>query len=247
MIKLGVTSCFMYPDLGRTVFGAKSLCYIEKDMANYLSRPGVMPILIPDLEESGLGEFLEELDGIVLEGGSDIAPQTFGEEPIENGRWPGDPYRDEYELKILDYAIRNNKPVFGICRGLQLLNVYFGGTLYQDIATQVPDAMIHRDAIIYDQLNHDISFTHGKLLERLHSDEPVMKVNTIHHQAIKDLGKNLTVQATSDNGRFIEAFTWDKARPGKVIGVQWHPEFFYNSKEKLIDEEKVYSHFLSYL
>ena len=245
MIKLGVTSCFMYPDLDRTVFGAKSLCYIEKDMANYLSRPGVMPILIPDLGEEALGEFLEELDGIVLEGGSDIAPQTFGEEPIENGRWPGDPYRDAYELKILDYSIKNDKPVFGICRGLQLMNVYFGGTLYQDIATQVPDAMIHRDAIIYDQLNHDISFTKGKLLERLHSDEPVLKVNTVHHQAIKDLGHDLTVLATSDEGRFVEAFTWDKSEPGKVIGVQWHPEFFYNSKVKLIDEEKVYCHFLS--
>lgn len=245
MIKLGVTSCFMYPDLDRTVFGAKSLCYIEKDMANYLSRPGVMPILIPDLKEKDLGEFLNELDGIVLEGGSDIAPQTFGEKPIENGRWPGDPYRDKYELRILDYAIKNDKPVFGICRGLQLMNVYFGGTLYQDIATQVPDAMVHRDAIIYDQLNHDISFTPGELLSKMYSDEQVLKVNTIHHQAIKDLGKSLTVQATSDNGRFVEAFIWDGCQPGKVIGVQWHPEFFYNSKEKLIDEEKVYSHFLS--
>ena len=247
MIRLGVTSGFMYPDPDRVVYGPKSLCYIEKEMAAYLSRSNVMPVLIPDLEEGHLRRFLDEIDGLVLQGGVDIAPDTYGETAIENGRWPGDPYRDAYELKILDYFIKNEKPVFGICRGFQLINVYFGGTLYQDIMTEVPGSLPHRDAVAYDQLNHEITFTKGGLFEWLHSGEKVMKVNTIHHQGIKKLGNDLTVQATSDHGRIIEAFTWNKYPEGKVMGVQWHPEFFFNSKDKLINEYIVYNHFLSFV
>ncbi len=246
MIRLGVTPGFMYPDPERVVYGPKHLCYIEKEMANYLARPGVMPVLIPDLEEERLWEFLDEVDGLVLQGGMDIAPETYGEKPVENSRWPGDPYRDAYELKILDYALRKDKPVFGICRGFQLMNVYFGGTLYQDIALEVPGAILHRDAVKYDQLNHEVTFIEGGLFEQWHSGQQVLKVNTIHHQGLKQLGDDLTVQATSDNGRIIEAFTWNKCNPGKVLGVQWHPEFFFNSKDPLTDAYIVYDHFLTF-
>ena len=243
MLKIGIPSCFQYPDLDRLVFGAKTLCYIEKDMARYMVRPDVMPILIPDLAAADLKRFLDELDGFVFMGGTDLAPETYQEQPI--GRWKGDPVRDEFELGIMDYAMKGEKPILGICRGHQLMNAYFGGTLYQDIQTQRPEALKHRDAQIYDQLNHEIHFTKGKLLERIHAGEKSNKVNTIHHQAIKDLGKDLEVLAISPEDGIIEAIQWKKAPEGKVMSVQWHPEFHYNSKEKLINPGLIYEVFLS--
>src|SRR5690606_5301191 len=136
---------------------------------------GVMPVLLPDLREERLMDLLSEMDGFVFQGGNDVAPQSYGEEPILEGRWMGDAYRDQYELKIMDYAVKAGKPVFGICRGLQLMNVYFGGSLYQDIATQKEDAILHRDAEQYDHLLHAISLTEGKLLDRLYGKDSPMR------------------------------------------------------------------------
>lgn len=245
MIKIGVSACFMYPDIDRIVFGPKTLAYLENDMAQYLSRPGVMPILIPDYEGERMKEFLDEMDGFVFQGGADLAPESYGEEPI--GRWKGDRYRDEYELAIMDYAIKSDKPVFCICRGFQVMNVYFGGTLYQDIETQRPDAIKHRDAIVYDRVNHEVILNKGELLDKLHEGVENPRVNSVHHQGVKDLGKDLKVLATSKDDGIIEAFTWTGAEDGKVMGVQWHPEFFHTIEDQLIDAHKVYDHFLSFI
>ncbi len=244
MIKIGISACFMYPDLDRLVFGAKSLSYMENDMVRYISRKGILPVLIPDLEEELLLDILEELDGFVLQGGVDLAPQTYGEEPI--GKWKGDAYRDQYELKILDYAIKKDKPILGICRGFQLMNAYFGGTLYQDIATQRPELNSHRSAQLYDKIKHPIVFTEGTFLSELYEDEVNLSVNTVHHQAIKHLGNDLTIYAHSDDG-LIEAFGYNKAPNGKVVGVQWHPEFSPNLGKEVIDHDRLFNAFLKHL
>jgi putative glutamine amidotransferase len=246
MLKIGVSACFLYPDTNRTVFGPKTLCYLEQDMARYLSRPGIMPILIPDLPQSELLPILREMDGFVFQGGTDISPQSYGEQPIENGRWPGDAFRDEYELHLMEYAVKAGKPVFGICRGFQLMNVYFGGTLYQDIATQFETKVQHRHALQYDQVHHDLHLIAGGLMADLHADESINRVNSVHHQAVKDLGKGLEVQARSAEDGLIEAFLWSGEAPGKIMGVQWHPEFFHNSQVALLNAEKVYEVFLGY-
>lgn len=245
-LKIGVASCFFYPDANRRIFEKKSLCYLEKDMARYLAREDVMPLLIPDLAGAALQSFLDECAGFVFQGGSDIAPETYGEKPIESGRWPGDAYRDQYELKIMDYALKKERPILGICRGFQLMNVFFGGTLYQDLLTQREDSLKHRDGELYDQLNHDIAFTSGALLEELHQGDPLRRVNSVHHQGVKDLGKDLEVLAHCPEDGLIEAFSWQGAAPGKVMGVQWHPEFFYNSKTPLSQAVPVYEKFLSF-
>lgn len=245
-IKIGVASCFMYPDVGRAVFGKKSLCYLEKDMGRFLNRENVMPVLIPDLEGEALKKFLDQCAGFVFQGGSDIAPKTYQETPIQEGKWRGDIYRDQYEFKIMDYALKNERPVLGICRGFQLMNVFFGGSLYQDLNTQKPESIAHRDAELYDQVNHAIEFSEGKLLAQLHQDDPVHHVNSVHHQGVKDLGKDLEVLAHCPEDGLVEAFHWQGAAPGKVMGVQWHPEFFYNSKTPLSKADLVYDKFLSF-
>ncbi len=241
MIKIGISSCFMYPDPQRIVFGPKSLNYLEKDMGQYISRKGVLPILIPDIENDLLDEMLSHMDAFILQGGSDLAPETYGETPI--GKWKGDVHRDQYELKIVDYAIKNSKPLLGICRGLQLMNVYFGGTLYQDIATQRPKALLHRSAELYDTLKHPIEFVKGSYLDQLYKGEIEPYVNTVHHQAIKELGKDLEVFAVSPDG-IIEAVGYGKEPVGKVLGVQWHPEFTETLGSELIDADLLYDAFL---
>ncbi len=246
MKKIGVSACFMYPDMDRTVFGPKSLSYLENDMARYLARPEIMPVLIPDLEDDVLYEFLYAMDGFVFQGGTDIAPQSYGAHNPDP-RWPGDHQRDLYELKIMEFAIQNQKPVLGICRGFQLLNVYFGGTLHQDIASHYDDKVQHRDAHHYDQLTHEVRFDRGNFLDHLHLDDPHRLVNTVHHQGIDGVASDLEVLAYSVDDHLIEAFQWKGAEEGKVLGVQWHPEFFHNHQGPLLDGDRVYDHFLRFV
>ena len=247
MLKIGISACFMYPDPSRIVFGKKTLNYLENDMARYIARKGVLPVLLPDLPEEILMDLLEEMDGFVFQGGNDLAPQSYGEEPILAGKWMGDAYRDQYELKIMDYAVKAGKPVFGICRGLQLMNVYFGGTLYQDIATQKENAIQHRDAEQYDHLLHAVSFKEGKLLDRIYGKSSPMKVNSVHHQAIKDLGKELEVWAVCPDDGIIEAIGYTGAEEGKVMAVQWHPEFSESLSEQLLDKHRLLDVFLNHV
>ncbi|WP_198439875.1 gamma-glutamyl-gamma-aminobutyrate hydrolase family protein [Pareuzebyella sediminis] len=244
MKKIGISPCFMYPDKGRSVFGHKSLSYLENDMANYVTRKGILPVLIPDVADEYLNDILSEMDGFVMQGGSDLAPETYGEKPI--GKWKGDAPRDRFELKILDYAVKNSKPVLGICRGFQLMNAYFGGTLYQDTITQKPEVDNHRCAERYDTLKHPVEFTKGTFFETLYREEKKLFVNTVHHQAIKDLGNDLEVYALSHDG-LIEAFGYTKEPPGKIMGVQWHPEFSHTIKDEIIDSDILYEAFLQHI
>lgn len=244
MIKIGITPSFMYPDIKRNVFGPKSLTYIENDMMDYVAQNGVLPVLLPDISEDRLFPILEQMNGIILQGGVDVAPESYGEKPI--GQWKGDKYRDDYELKIIDYAIKNKKPLFGICRGFQLMNVYFGGTLYQDTITQRENTNKHRDAQKYDTIRHPLIIKKGSFFEQLYEDIKDPYVNTVHHQSIKDLGENLEVWATSDDG-LIEAFGYTLEKEGKVMGVQWHPEFTPSLEGQIIDSKPIIDTFLSHV
>jgi len=234
----------MYPDPTRAVFGHKTLAYFEQDMARYLSSKGVMPILIPDLPEEGLKQFLSEMDGFVFQGGADIASKTYKEDAIENGRWPGDPYRDQYELKIMDYAFKNHKPILAICRGFQLANVYFGGSLYQDLKILTKTEVDHRSAELYDKIYHPITCTKDSLLKEIYQEDTLI-VNSVHHQGIKVLGKDLVVDAISPDDELVEAFHYKNIKDSYVVGVQWHPEFSHSLGHKVCDPSPIYQHFLN--
>lgn len=257
MIKIGVSSCFMYPDPNRAIFGPKTLLYMGYDMVHYIAQNGVMPILIPDLMDDTLFyNYLDQMDGFLFQGGTDIDPIFYGEDPI-NEECIGDHRRDAYELKILDYAIERKKPILLICRGMQLLNVYCNGTLYQDIPQLIPKAVKHRDNDLYDELTHDIEFSENSVLEKIHKGQTIKIVNSVHHQAVKKLGQNLIVEAVSPDDQIIEAIRYlgpasaDKGLKtlydqGLVMGIQWHPEFFHSMKTKTIEAAPMVSHFVEF-
>lgn len=214
---------------------------MENDMARYVARKGILPVLIPEVSPDIQLDILQEMDGFILQGGVDLAPETYGETPI--GRWKGDVHRDQYELAILDFAIKNNKPILGICRGFQLMNVYFGGKLFQDTLTQNKDKNDHRSAKLYDKISHPVEWVEGTYLAELYKADPATHVNSVHHQAIKSLGNDLEVYAYSDDG-LIEAFGYTKAPSGAVMGVQWHPEFSHTLKDKVIDPNILFQAFV---
>ena len=189
MLKIGLTPCFLYPDPERKVFSKKSLVYFEKDMASYVGSADCMPILIPDLKDQYLERFLDQLDGFILQGGSDICPASYGEKPLDQERQARDPYRDKFELKVLEYAYKKNKPILGICRGMQLINVFFKGTLYQDLLTETKTPLVHRSQEMYDKVKHTISLSKEGILSSLYEGKEKVTVNSVHHQGLKSLEK----------------------------------------------------------
>ena len=230
-LKIGISACFFHADENRPIFTGKTLQYVEQSIAHWVMSTGALAVMIPSpagdtqLGDVTLDHYAEWLDGLVLEGGSDVWPGSYGETPLQE-KWTGDRVRDVYEAALIKAFGRAGKPVFGVCRGLQLINVAFGGTLYQDIATQLPDAVVHRDAMIYDRNFHDVEFVNGSQLAALYPQLSTARVNSVHHQAIKVLAAGFEVEARSTSDGVIEAIRRsDIDGQSYVAAVQWHPEF----------------------
>ncbi|MEO0603387.1 MAG: gamma-glutamyl-gamma-aminobutyrate hydrolase family protein, partial [Myxococcota bacterium] len=235
-------ACLFPPDRERGVFWKKSLTYLENDMAHYLTREGVLPILIPEVGDR-VEQYLDEVDGLVLQGGADLAPGSYGEDGIEDGRWPGDPRRDAYELDVLRRAAHRKLPIYGICRGAQLLNVWRGGTLYQDLVTQTSTEVVHQEHEAYDAVHHPVECVEGGLLASLYG-ATTLTVNSVHHQGVKTLGAGLAVEARAPDG-LVEAFVAEDLDDQYVLGVQWHPEFSPTLGDRVADPAPLLDHFLA--
>jgi putative glutamine amidotransferase len=244
--RIGISACFFHADPARPIFTGKTLQYVEQSVVHWVQSAGALAVVIPSPEgptkrgDVTLADYAALLDGLVLEGGSDMWPGSYGEAPLRP-EWTGDRIRDEYETALLRAFVDAGKPVLGVCRGLQVLNVAFGGTLYQDIATQKPGARTHRDAALYDQNFHTIEFVAGSRLAQLYTGTTRARVNSVHHQAIKDLAAGFVVEAVSDDG-VIEAFRW--TGPSYVAAVQWHPEFHDWTRSDLLSGDPLLADFL---
>lgn len=244
MLKIGVSACFFHPDSNRNMYSSKTLLYVEQSMARWILSGGAMVFVIPSPQESSpikIADYARELDGLVLEGGSDVSPTSYGETPMKP-EWSGDKIRDEYELELTHAFMLEKKPVLGICRGVQLINVAMGGTLYQDINTQRPDSQPHRNAELYDQALHDVELVPNSGLAKLYPGTTKAKINTVHHQAAKDIGRDLVVEAWSAPDRIPEALRWQGE--SYVFGVQWHPEFQDPARNDLLDTKPILNEFL---
>jgi putative glutamine amidotransferase len=195
---------------------------------------GAVPWIVPLLDdEATLRSVYEQVDGVFLPGGVDMDPASYGE-----ARTPGagrvDPDRDRTELTLVRWAAADRKPVLGVCRGVQVINVAFGGTLYQDIAAQREgsikhDYFPHGGRYTRDQLVHDVHLVEGtQLAAALGATQ--LAVNSMHHQGIKELAPGLVVSALAPDG-LIEGV---EAASGQfLIGVQWHPESLVDADPRM--------------
>jgi putative glutamine amidotransferase len=195
--------------------------YIEE-----LRKVGAIPWVIPLVphDPDTLQEIFNRLDGVFITGGVDVDPSTYGElkSPLCGET---DPDRDAVEIALLKHALDSGLPVLAVCRGIQILNVTCGGTLYQDVGAQVPAAMKHdyfptREQPSRKFLAHEVEVQRGSRLGGILGDA-IVPVNSMHHQAIKELAPNLRATAIAPDG-IIEGVESDDDR--FLIAVQWHPE-----------------------
>jgi gamma-glutamyl-gamma-aminobutyrate hydrolase PuuD len=247
-LRIGVSARIYHPEPGATGLRSKNLQYLEESIAQWVMSRDVLVFMVPTVNTNGLlhpsnitlRHYARHLDGLVLQGGADVSPMTYSETPTRP-EWNGDRARDVYELELLHEFVEAGKPVLGICRGCQLINVAFGGTLYQDVATNVPGAAPHVHDI-YDAHRHSIVFPHGSSLRKMFPRQERAVVNSIHHQAVKDLGRDIHVEAMSEPDGVIEAIRYQRAP--FVMGLQWHPEFHRASGGELLDCTPVLDEFL---
>jgi putative glutamine amidotransferase len=188
---------------------------------------GAAPVMVPLFEDDPetLRTIYDRLDGLLLAGGVDMDPATFGDLPHPRlGRT--DAARDAVELQLARWAIADRKPVLGLCRGHQVLNVALGGTLWQDLEAQVPGALKHdyfpTAGYARDHLAHEVALAPGS---RLHEafQAAIIPVNSMHHQAVRTLAPSLLASGRAPDG-VVEAI--ESGTDHFLVGVQWHPEMF---------------------
>lgn len=205
-----------------------------------IKEAGATPIIFPLTEDPDEIERLVDIcDGILLTGGHDVNPSVYGEEPLE-GKVSCGIARDNMEKHVLEDAMKKDKPVLGICRGIQFINACLGGTLYQDLPTQHPSDIEHHQTPPYDVPVHDVIIRNATpLYDCLGTD--TISVNSYHHQAVKVVAPGLEVMAESEDG-IVEALY--KPFYSFLWAVQWHPEFSYKTDD---NSKKIFKAFVDSL
>lgn len=211
--------------------------YVNQDYVEAILRAGGIPFIIPFNEDlESIREMVQNVDGIILSGGHDIDPYNYGEEPLLK---IGEvfPERDIFDMEIYKTAVSLKKPVFGICRGYQMINVINGGTLYQDLSYADFVKIKHNQGDNPAQATHFVKFEEGTFLRNILGEK--YKVNSFHHQILKDVAPGFKVVAKSDDGvvESIEKITEDCF----VVGVQWHPEML---SVKHLDSQRIFDEFV---
>lgn len=189
-----------------------------------VEQAGGLPVILSLSEDPALWEACcESFDGFVFTGGQDIAPALYGQEKLPQCDYQA-PLRDNQEVSMIRRLRALDKPVLGICRGIQVMNAVLGGTLIQDIPTQCPSPVIHRQEKPYDIPHHQIAVTPGSRLRAILGCTH-LSVNSMHHQAVLDAAPGFSVSAVAEDG-LVEAIEYEHAR--FFLGVQWHPEHMWH-------------------
>lgn len=215
---IGITSDTAHTD--REVY-REPLYFLHQRYVKAVIDAGAIPIILPPMPSSGaIRPLLARLDGLILSGGDfDIHPGYYGEKPLKAlGNIKAE--RSDFELEMAAAALEEDLPVLGICGGAQAINVALGGSLYQDIGAQVPDAQEHQQSRKAVKRGHRVTIRPRTLLIKIVGRSHT-EVNTTHHQAVKTLGRGLIVNATASDG-VVEGI--ESTGHTFVIGVQWHPE-----------------------
>jgi putative glutamine amidotransferase len=193
------------------------------DYLEGIKAAGGVPVVLPlEMSEEDANCIVETCDGFLFTGGQDVTPELYGMKDATRTIVPS-PERDRLETLLLGKALQADKAVLGICRGLQFLNVFLGGTLWQDLPSQHPSDIVHRQGKPYGIPTHKVMLD-GDLKTLLGKD--ILEVNTLHHQAVKELADDLTPMAVAPDG-LIEAARMTSKR--FVWAVQWHPEYMFKT------------------
>lgn len=202
--------------------------FAPRPLIDVLGKEGIIPFILPYTEGARGEEYTELFDALVIPGGPNMAPRFYGEEP----RWDiGVTYdrRDVFELSLIQAACRAGKPVLGICRGLQVINVAMGGSLYQNLQAEREGTFIqHAQKTPGDVPTHSVSIDENSVLGRIFGSRAF--VNSRHREGIKKLGKGLKITARSSDG---VAEGIESADSEQIVAVQWHPENLWKEHEEM--------------
>ena len=210
-------------------FHGVEVFYVAEPMADWVLNAGGLALVIPPTPHERIEHLVEVLDGLLLHGGVDIAPSTYGEEPLKP-EWAGDRKR--------------KKPVFGVCRGMQLINVSLGGKLFQNLASQHSGPVVHMDMDNLLTNTHRVDFKDGEWMKTLYPGQTDGIVFSIHHQGIKSLAPGLKVEAVSEKDGLVEAFRAE-GEEEFLAGVQWHPEFVTPDRVDMMSSLPIMKDFLN--
>lgn len=205
------------------------------DYLDGIKAAGGIPIVLPlEMTENDANQIVAFCDGFLFTGGQDVAPELYGTKD-STGTVVSSPERDKLETLLLKKALQADKPILGICRGFQFLNAFLGGTLWQDLPSQYPSEIVHKQGKPYDSPTHQVTLS-GDLKTLLGKE--TLEVNTLHHQAVKDLSGDLVPMAVAPDG-LIEAAQMKGKR--FVWAVQWHPEYLFKTDP---DSLTIFKHFV---
>ena len=211
--------------------------YVSKDEIDAIAAAGGLPIVLPViLDDDSIKAQIEMIDGLLVPGGGDVNPLIFGEEPMIGGGFTFNEV-DEFDIKAIKFAYKTKKPIFGICRGIQVLNVAFGGTLIQDLKSSDKHYVKHLQDARKDLGTHTVEIMEGTALHNIIGKNII--TNSYHHQAIKDLAKNFIASAYSKDG-VIEAI--ENKDSSFIMAVQWHPEMMIKTDPTML---QLFKNFIS--
>lgn len=215
------------------------ITYIPAGYVKAVQEVGGLPIILPISSPMEVAQYVSMIDKLILAGGQNVSPELYGEENQVEEAGVSDS-RDEFELALLHEAIKQKKPIFAVCRGLQLINVALGGTLHQKIVKD-DNKIVHMQVPVpATEPTHTIFTKEGSILQKIYG--PETKVNSFHFQAINKISKYLTVTSWSEDG-IIEGIE-SHHLPIKILGVQWHPDFSY---KQLPQEKAVFNYVVNEL
>jgi len=204
---------------------------LRENYSGCVSKYGAAPIHLPYISEA-IDSYLSAIDGLILTGGDfDIHPKFYGEE-ITNAKVSPKDFRTNFEMALCKKAIERQIPILGICAGHQLINVSLGGSLHQHIPDSIPNHVVHEQPAPKNIPSHDIQLVHGTKLYKIVGKDKY-KVNSTHHQAINNLGKDLIVSSKAPDG-VIESI--EHINHPFCIGVEWHPEYLACKEDELLVE-----------
>lgn len=222
------------------VFNGNHVTYTPQGFITAIQKAGGLPIVLPIGSQETAETYISTIDKLLLAGGQDISPDFFGEEPHpkleETNR-----NRDLFEIALIKEAIKQQKPIFAVCRGMQLLNVVLGGTLYQDLSLHPDWKVKHEQQPTQPQFaTHEILIEKDSSLSQLFGEK--YRVNSYHHQAINRLAAPLKISAKSSDGLVESIESIDVTQ--RLLGVQWHPELCFDLETK---EFKLFDYFVNQL